>query len=76
MVHSRIWAALRMLLAGRYNAIANGAGRGVIRRYRHHDAFLSGAHDMSRHGTVQLDTVAGRNALPEGGLLAGLWYRF
>lgn len=68
-----------LLLASSFNAISDGAGRGVFRRYRYHNVYVSGAYDVSRHVTVQLGatgTVAGRNALRERGLLAGLWYRF
>lgn len=68
-----------LLLASSYNAISDGAGRGVFRRYRYHNVYFSGAYDVGRHVTVQLGasgTVAGRNALRERGLLAGLWYRY
>jgi len=68
-----------LLLASSYNAISDGRGRGVFAPYRYHNVYLSGAYDVSRHVTVQLGatgTVAGRNALRERGLLAGLWYRF
>lgn len=68
-----------LLLASSYNAISDGAGRGVFRRYRYHNSYVSAAYDLSRHVTAQLGvsgTVAGRNALRERGLLAGLWYRF
>ena len=68
-----------LLLASSYNAISDGAGRGVFRAYRYHNLYLSGAYDVGRHVTVQLGasgTLAGRNALRERGLLAGLWYRF
>ena len=68
-----------LLLASSYNAISDGAGRGVFRRYRYDNVYLSGAYDVGRHVTVQLGasgTASGRNALRERGLLAGLWYRF
>lgn len=68
-----------LLLASSFNAISDGAGRGIFRRYRFHNLFLSGAYDVSRHITLQLGatgTVAGRNALRERGGIAGLWFRF
>jgi hypothetical protein len=68
-----------LLLASSYNAISDGRGGGVFAPYRYHNAYLSGAYDLSDRVTVQFGlsgTVAGRNALRERGLLGGLWYRF
>lgn len=68
-----------LLLASSYNTISDGRGQGVFAPYRYHNVYLSGAYDLSRHVTLQLGasgTVAGRNALRERGLLAGVWYRF
>lgn len=68
-----------LLLASSYNTISDSRGRGVFAPYRYHNVYLSGAYDVSRHVTLQLGasgTVAGRNALRERGLLAGVWYRF
>ena len=68
-----------LLLANSFNTISDGDGRGVFRRYRYHNAYLSGAYDVSDRVTLQLGglgTVAGRNALRERGLFAGVWLRF
>lgn len=68
-----------LLLASTFNTVSDGAGRGVFRRYRYDNVYLSGAYDVSRHITVQLGalgTASGRNALRQRGLLTGLWYRF
>lgn len=68
-----------LLLANSFNTISDGDGRGVFRRYRYHNVYASGAYDVSRHLTLQLGglgTAAGRNALRERGLFAGVWFRF
>lgn len=66
-------------IANSFNTISDGSGRGVFRRYRYHNAFVSTAYDVSRHVTAQLGlqaTLAGRNALRERGLFGSVWYRF
>ncbi len=68
-----------LLLASSYNTLSDGAGRGVFRRYRYHNAYLSAAYDLTPAVTLQLGalgTVAGRNALRERGAFAGVWFRF
>ena len=68
-----------LLLVNSFNAISDGDGRGVFRRYRYHNAYAGAAYDVSRRLTLQagvLGTVAGRNALRERGLFAAAWVRF
>ncbi|WP_343528352.1 hypothetical protein [Sphingomonas sp.] len=61
------------------NSWSDGAGRGVFKAYRYHNAFLNAAYDLSDRWSLQvggLATVGGKNALRERGATGGVWFRF
>jgi hypothetical protein len=68
-----------MLLAQSFNVISEGSGSAPFTSYHYSKLQLSAVYEVAKDWSVQFGgfvTVAGRNALQENGLVAGLQYRF
>jgi hypothetical protein len=72
-------AAEWLVMAQSFNVVSTGRGAGIFRDTRYHKVQGSVVWEFSPGWAVQvgaLTTVAGRNALRERGLVAGLWRWF
>jgi protein XagA len=67
------------ILVQSFNTLSDGAGEGVFRSYRYHNAQVSAVYDVSDRVSIQLGglaTLGGQNALRERGIVTGLWFSF
>jgi len=68
-----------LLLVQSFNVISEGAGGPLFPSYDYQKFQLSVVYDLTTALSLQVGgftTYAGRNALQENGVIAGMWYRF
>jgi hypothetical protein len=68
-----------LILVQQFNVVSEGAGRAPFTSNNYHKLQISVVYDLAPQWSLQgggFTTFAGRNALQENGVIAGVWYRF